>query len=138
MSVNEKGRHVWRWAAGCCLLLIAGWYMALPRVVILYSKDGSKDISYVLNTQHSILRRDLVPGATTGDVGHIFPDKDFFMMFDWWAEKSAPRCISIKPRRWHTLEIHLDRFGRIDTAITSPNVLSRLKVCPDQGDPFRP
>lgn len=110
--------------------------MALPRVVILYSKDGAKDISYVLNTQHSILRRDLLPGATTGDVGHIFPDKDFFMMFDWWAEKSPPRCVSIVPRRWHTLEIYLDKFGRIDPAETAPDVFDRLKPCPGQPEPF--
>ncbi|MNG34793.1 hypothetical protein D3C84_1213700 [compost metagenome] len=49
----------------------------MPRVVIYYSNDVTEKISYVLNTQHTIVRGGLLPGETTGDVGHIFPNDNF-------------------------------------------------------------
>ncbi|RMN29214.1 hypothetical protein [Pseudomonas coronafaciens] len=137
MSASEKKAYLARWITGFACLLIAGWYLALPRVVIYYSADGSNGFHYVLNTQHSILRRDLMPGDTTGDAGHILPDEDFFMMFNWWADKTPPRCIDITPKRWSTLDIYLDGSGKIDIAKTDPDVIARLKSCPGQPDPFR-
>lgn len=138
MSVSEKKLYLGRWVTGFVCVLIAGWYLALPRVVIYYSNDGSKGLHYVFNTQHSIFRRDLMPGETTGDAGHIFPDEDFFMMFDWWAYNTPPRCINITPKRWGTLDIYLDGSGRVDTAKTAPDVIARLQRCEGQRDPFRP
>ncbi|RMN31605.1 hypothetical protein ALQ61_01153 [Pseudomonas coronafaciens pv. zizaniae] len=78
-----------------------------------------------------------MPGDTTGDTGHILPDEDFFMMFNWCADKTPPRCIDITPKRWSTLDIYLDGSGKIDIAKTDPDVIARLKSCPGQPDPFR-
>ncbi|PWY40446.1 MULTISPECIES: hypothetical protein [Pseudomonas] len=138
MSASEKKLYLGRWITGFVCFLIACWYLALPRVVIYYSGDGSKAFKYVFNTQHSIFRRDLMPGETTGDAGHIFPDRDFFMMFDWWADTTPPRCIYITPKRWRTMDIYLDGSGKIDTTKTGTDVIARLKQCPGQPDPFRP
>lgn len=129
MSASEKrSRHIGRWMG---LLLIGGvawWYVAIPRVVVFYSKDGTKKISYVLNTQHTIVRGELLPGNTTGDVGHIFPDDEFFMRLDWWNAKGLNRCVSITPQ-WPTTEIHIDRNGEIDSSEGSGTDRDRLKVC---------
>lgn len=137
MSASEKRLRVGRWIALVFIALVVCWYVALPRVVIYYSEEGAQEIKYVFDTQHSIFRRDLLPGGTTGDVGHIFPSEDFFMVFDWWADKTAPRCIDITPQRWKTLDIYLDESGRIDIVKTTPEVVARLKPCPGQPDPFR-
>lgn len=138
MSASKNKFYWGRWITGLVGFLIVGWYLALPRVAIYYSGGGSKIFNYVFNTQHSIFRRNLMPGETTGDVGHIFPDKDFFMMFDWWADKTAPRCIYITPKRWSTLDIYLDEHGRLDITKTDKEVIERLKPCPGQPDPFLP
>lgn len=138
MSESETKLYLGRWITGLGCLLIAGWYLALPRVVLYYSSDGSEGFHYVFNTQHSIFRRDLMPGETTGDAGHIFPDENFFMMFDWWTDEGFQRCVDITPERWSTLEIYLDDSGEIDTVKTAPDVIARLKQCPNRSAPFRP
>jgi len=129
MSANEKRpRHIGRWIALFFIGLVALWYIAMPRVVVYYSKDGTENISYVLNTQHTIVRGALLPGKTTGDVGHIFPDDKFFMRFDWWNDKGLNHCVNITPR-WPTTEIHLDRNGDIDSSEGSGTDMDRLKQC---------
>lgn len=112
------------------MLVVAAalWYYAPPKVYIFYSKDGTKDISYVLNTQNRIVRGDLRPNETTGDVGHIFPNEEFFMRFDWWSAGERRHCISITPK-WPTTEIYLDRNGDIDRSKGSGTDTDRLKQC---------
>ena len=98
MSASEKRpRHIGRWVGLVLIGAVACWYVAIPRVVVFYSKDGTKPISYVLNTQHTIVRGELLPGETTGDVGHIFPEDEFFTHLDWWNARGQNRCISITP-----------------------------------------
>lgn len=129
MPASEKRQlNIGRWIALSIFALIACWYIAMPRVVIYYSKDGIEEISYVLNTQHKIVRGDLLPGRTTGDVGHIFPNDSFFMMLDWWSDKGGSQCINITPK-WPTTEIHLDRSGNIDISKGSGTDTDRLKQC---------
>lgn len=122
------------------LLLLAScvfWYMTLPRVAVNYSKDGKEEFRYIWNTQHRIDKGSILPGQATADIGHIFPNKDFFMMFDWWSAKDLRRCISITPKWGRTTDIYLDEKGRIDIAKTGPDVISRLKQCEGEPDPFR-
>lgn len=129
MSASEKRPlHIGRWIALLSLAAVAVWYYAPPKVYIFYSKDGAKNISYVLNTQHTIVRGDLNPSGTTGDVGHIFPDDEFFMEFYWWRDNERRHCISITPK-WPTTEIHLDRNGDIDISESGDTDTDRLKQC---------
>lgn len=122
----------------CLLALLVFWYVMLPRVVVNYPKDGKEELRYIWNTQHRIDKGRMLPGEATADVGHIFPDKDFFMMFDWWSGAELRRCIDVTPK-WGTMtEINLDETGKIDTAKTSPNAIARLKPCKGELDPFRP
>lgn len=123
------------------LLLLATflfWYVTLPRVVVNYPKEGKEELRYIWNTQHRIDKGGILPGEGTADIGHIFPDEKFFMMFDWWSKKGLRRCISITPKWGTTTEINLDETGRIDTAKTSSDVITRLKPCKGELDPFRP
>lgn len=116
------------------LALFVFWYMTLPRVAVYYSKNGKDEFRYIWNTQHRIGKGGMFPGQGTADTGHIFPDKDFFMMFDWWTKKGPHRCINITPKWGKKIEIYLDETGRIDTAKTSFDDLDRLKQC---DEPFR-
>ncbi|PMQ12328.1 hypothetical protein PseAD21_08545 [Pseudomonas sp. AD21] len=120
------------------LAILVFWYVTLPRVVVNYPTGGREELRYIWNTQHRIDKGGMLPGEGTADIGHIFPDKDFFMMFDWWSDKKLRRCIDITPKWASTTEINLDATGRIDIAKTSPNVISRLKPCKGELDPFRP
>jgi len=113
------------------------WYVTLPRVVVNYSKDGADELRYIWNTQHRIDKGGIFPGEGTADIGHVFPDKNFFMMFDWWSGKKLRRCIDITPKWGSTTKINLDETGRIDIANTSSDVIARLKPCKGERDPFR-
>lgn len=128
MSANRKRRYVWRWILLLFVSLFLFWYYAPPRVYIFYSKDGTKNISYILNTQHKFVKGDLLPGKTTGDVGHVFPNEDFFMEFYWWRDKERRHCISIAPS-WPNIKIHLDRDGNVDMSKQGGTDLKRLKEC---------
>lgn len=90
------------------------------------------------NTQDRIHRGDIRHGGSAVEFSYIFPDKDFFMMFDWWTDKGFKRCIDITPKWGSTIDIYLDDIGRIDTAKTAPEVIARLKQCPGRADPFQP
>jgi hypothetical protein len=123
------------------LLLLASlilWYVTLPRVVVNYSKEGTEGLRYIWNTQHRIDRGSLIPGEGTADIGHVFPDENFFMVFFWGTAKGTQRCVDITPKWGTTTEINLDSTGRIDTANTTPDVIARLKQCEGERDPFRP
>ncbi|MGF0239248.1 hypothetical protein ACQR3P_15180 [Rhodococcus sp. IEGM1300] len=104
------------------------WYVAVPVVDIYYSKDGKKEIRYIWNTQHSIHKEGMNPGQSTFETGHIFPNEEFFMIFEWGAREDHVRCISITPK-WTRTKIYLDSNGAIDTHKTAPGDLSRIKKC---------
>ncbi|RMR91345.1 hypothetical protein ALP78_03957 [Pseudomonas coronafaciens pv. striafaciens] len=89
------------------------------------------------NTQDRIHRGDIRHGGSAVEFSYIFPDGDFFMMFDWWTDKGFKRCIDITPKWGSTIDIYLDDIGRIDTAKTAPEVIARLKQCPGRPDPFQ-
>ena len=114
------------------------WYLALPIVRVHYSKGATDELRYIWNTQHSIHKEGLLPGQATYDTGHIFPDRNFFIIFDWWSEKSLRRCIDITPQWAGAMDIYLNAAGRIDRAATSPEVMAHLKQCEGEAGPFRP
>ncbi|MFV0934118.1 hypothetical protein [Pseudomonas jessenii] len=102
-----------------------------------YPNDGTQESRYIWNTQHRIDKGDMLPGQATADIGHVFPDKDFFMNFDWRSDKGLRWYIDITPKLGATTEINLDETGRIDTAKTSPVVIARLKKCEGERYLFR-
>lgn len=112
-------------------------YITLPRVIVNYAKEGTQEVRYIWNTQHRIDRGSLLPGEGTADIGHTFPDKDFFMVFFWRTATGSQRCIDITPQWGKTIEIFLDATGRIDTTKTTPEVMARLRHCEGEPDPFR-
>ncbi|MEB0224636.1 hypothetical protein RHM58_23760 [Pseudomonas sp. 10S4] len=118
--------------------LLLFWYVATPLIRVHYSKEGTDELRLIWNTQHNIHKERMLPGQATFDNGHIFPNEDFFMMFDWWTDKGFQRCIDITPKWGSALDIYLNGAGRIDTVQTSPNVIARLKPCEGDADPFRP
>lgn len=125
-----------------CLLLVAPiafWYLASPVVAVNFSYEGKEEFRYIWNTQHRIYKGDMpIGGGSSIEWGHILPDKNFFMRFDWWTDKGAQRCFSVTPKWGRTIDIYLDTTGRIDTAKTTPDVIARLKKCAGEPDPFRP
>jgi hypothetical protein len=128
-----------RWALGILLVCpFLFWYLASPVVAVNFSHDGKEEFRYIWNTQHRIYKGKMpTGGGASVEWGHIFPDKDFFMRFDWWTDKGAQRCFYVTPKWGWTIDIYLDGTGRIDTAKTAPDIVARLKQCAGEADPFR-
>ncbi|WP_346399248.1 hypothetical protein [Pseudomonas syringae] len=120
------------------ILPVAFWYFSSPVVAVNFSPNSKEEFRYVWNTQDRIHRGDIRHGGSAVEFSYIFPDGDFFMMFDWWTDKGFKRCIDITPKWGSTIDIYLDDIGRIDTAKTAPEVIARLKQCPGRPDPFEP
>ena len=119
------------------ILPILFWYLATPVVVVNFSHEGKEEHLYIWNTQHRIYKGEMPKGGGASvERGHIFPDKDFFMMFNWWPKKGLRWCIDITPKWGKTLDIYLDEVGRIDTVKTAPDVIARLKQCKGESNPF--
>ncbi|WP_373369399.1 hypothetical protein [Pseudomonas chlororaphis] len=128
-----------RWAFLLLLVSpIAFWYFASPVVSVHFSHDGKEEFRYIWNVQHQIYKGDMpVGGGASVKFGHIFPDAGFFMRFDWWTDTGTQRCVNVTPKWGRTIDIYLDATGGIDTAKTAPDVISRLKQCAGESDPFR-
>ncbi|WDH45146.1 hypothetical protein PUP66_18745 [Pseudomonas chlororaphis] len=122
-------------------LLIASlvaWYCATPGVIVHYPKEATDELRLIWDTHDQITRQRMLPGEATSELGHIFPDENFFMVFFWWTDRGFRKCIDITPKRWATIDIYLDRTGRVDIERTTPDVIARLKKCDGEPDPFRP
>lgn len=127
MYVNRlKKRYV---IAALLVTPLLFWYVATPVVNVYYSEHGKYELRYIWNTQHSIHKERMLPGQSTFDLGHIFPNEDFFMMFDWWTDRGLRNCVYITPK-WPRTKIYLDKNGNVDTLETAPDVLARIKRCP--------
>ncbi|WP_244142247.1 hypothetical protein [Pseudomonas gozinkensis] len=103
------------------------WYVAVPRVEIDFSKEGTGDLRFVLNTQNEIFRGNLAPGESTGGPGHLFADDDFFMEFDW-RNAGQNHCIRITPK-WPTTKIHIGSNGEVDRSAGSGTDVDQLEPC---------
>lgn len=138
MNANKTGRRNRRWILLILVALpIAFWYFGFPVVAVNFSPNSEGEFHYVWNTQDRIHRGDIKHGGSAVEFGYLFSDDDFFMMFDWWTDKGFQRCIDITPKWGRTIDIYLDETGRIDIAKTGPDVISRLKQCTGEPDPFR-
>lgn len=138
MSTNAK-KFKTRYLA--LFLLIApcvAWYFATPCVVIHYPEAARDELRLIWDTHDQITRQRMLPGEATAEFGHVFPDENFFMVFFWWTDGGLRECIDITPERWKTIDIYLDRNGKLDTERTAPNIISRLKKCPGESDPLQP
>lgn len=141
MNTNASNTNIkyGRWALVILLVCpIVFWYLASPVVAVNFSHEGREEFRYIWNTQHRIYKGEMpIGGGATVEWGDIFPDKDFFMRFDWWTDKGAQRCFYVTPKWGRTIDIYLDASGRIDTAKTDPDIITRLKQCAGEPDPFR-
>ncbi|MBX8592968.1 hypothetical protein K5D56_26720, partial [Pseudomonas cichorii] len=99
---NIKARYV---IGAFVTLPLLFWYVATPVVRVHYSEKGTDELRLIWNTQHSIHKEGMLPGQATFDTGHIFPNNDFFMRFDWWTDKGAQRCFYVTPKWGRTIDI---------------------------------
>ncbi|MGV8920089.1 MAG: hypothetical protein ACOH2R_20170 [Pseudomonas sp.] len=125
---NQVSFFIGRWIALLTMAAIAFLLYAPPRVSIFYSKEGAKDISYILNIQDRIVKGGLTRGQSIGDVGHIFPNNEFFMEFYWWRDNERRHCVSIMPKRPQT-SIYLNADGNIDKSKGSGTDVALIKNC---------
>lgn len=122
-----------RWALSILIIFPpALWYIASPVVAVNFFPNSTEEFHYAWNTQHRIYRGNIKHGGSAVEFSHIFPDKKFFMMFDWWTNAGFQNCIYITPKWGRTIDIYLDKTGRIDSAKTGPEVMTRLKPCKQQ------
>ncbi|WP_243244453.1 hypothetical protein [Pseudomonas maioricensis] len=121
-------RSFWLMTLITLLGLFTFWYVALPRVHVYYSEQGSSQLDFVWNTQNRIYRGEIRPGGVTADAGHIFPDEEFLMVLDWTASKRN-HCIMINPQ-WPTTSIYIGADGNIDMSEGSGTDVERLSKCP--------
>jgi hypothetical protein len=129
ISANRKPVRYGHYVIGVILVILFTLsYCAPPRAVIYYSKDGREELNYILNIQHRTDKGTLAPGETTGNTGHIFPDKNFFMELYWWSDKGRNHCVNITPK-WPNTKIYLDANGDIDYSEGSGTDSDRLKQC---------
>jgi hypothetical protein len=131
MSTNaNKGRrfYVRRGLLTLLLLIYLVWYVAVPRVKVYFSDEGSGKFEFVLNTQNDIFRGEIFPGESTGGPGHLFPDDNFFMRLDWTASNKS-HCIMISPN-WPTTNVYIAADGNLDKSSSSGTDLEQLDKCP--------
>ncbi len=122
-SATKPKRHFWRWVLAVLLAPLVFWYFALPRVSFHFSDKGQGRLGYISNVQHSIYKGEIYPGETTGDVGHIFPDENFFFEF-YWVNGGKSHCTRVKPK-WPEINIYIGPDGAIDRSRTDGNVLEK-------------
>lgn len=131
MSTNADKRcrfYLKRRLLTLLLLIYLVWYIAVPRVKVYFSEDGSGKLEFVLNTQNDIFRGEIFPGESTGGPGHLFSDGDFFMRLDWTASNKS-HCIMINPS-WPTTNIYIAADGTLDKSSSSGTDLEQLDKCP--------
>jgi len=113
MDANKVGRRYVRWIL-LPLIVLFFWYFCSPVVAVNFSLNSEEEFHYVWNTQDRIHRGDIKHGGSAVEFGYLFPDDDFFMMFDWWTDKGFQRCVDISPKWGRTLtSIWMQQAGSI-------------------------
>lgn len=138
MSTNARNFKVRYLFLFLLIAPLVTWYFAIPGVIVHYPKEATDELRLIWDTHDRITRQRMLPGEATSELGHVFPNESFFMVFFWWTDKGLRKCIDITPKRWTTIDIYLDATGRIDTTKTAADVIARLKKCEGEPDPFRP
>ncbi|WP_229635641.1 hypothetical protein [Pseudomonas syringae] len=129
-----KYQHVfirWLWVPLLPVTAFYLWNFTLPGVTVHYPKQAREEFNYIWNVQHRIYKGEMKPGGGAFDTGFLFPDDDFFMMFDWWSTKgNGQHCVSIKPK-WPSTDIYLNVDGSVDVSEGSGTDVDRLSSCPE-------
>ena len=112
-SANKPKRHFRRWVMALLLAPLIFWYVATPQVSFHFSDKGQGRLGYILNVQHDLSKGEIYPGQTTGGAGHIFPNSQFFMEFDW-NNGGTSHCIRVKPK-WPKTDVYIGEKGAIDS-----------------------
>ena len=112
-SANKPKRHFRRWVMALLLAPLIFWYVATPQVSFHFSHKGQGRLGYILNVQHDLSKGEIYPGQTTGGAGHIFPNSQFFMEFDW-NNGGTSHCIRVKPK-WPKTDVYIGEKGAIDS-----------------------
>lgn len=120
---SKPKRYFWRWGMVLLFVPIAFWYLATPQVSFHFSENGQGRLGYILNVQHGISKGDIYPGETTGGAGHIFPNSQFFMEFDW-TNAGQSHCIRVKPK-WPSTDVYIGADGAIDSRTDG----ARIEAC---------
>jgi len=131
MIVDRMQAGLIKWWLIPLLPLIAFilWAAALPSVRVHYPKEAQEEMSYIWNVQHRIYKGRMAPGGGAFDKGHLFPDENFFMAFDWWSREGNGRhCVSIKPK-WPNTDIYLNADGSINLSEEGGTDVDRLRKC---------
>jgi len=122
-SASKPKRHFWRWVAVLLLAPIIFWNVAIPQVSFHFSDKGQGRLGYILNVQHDISKGEIYPGETTGGAGHIFPNEQFFMEFNW-NNGGKSRCIRVKPK-WPNTDVYIGADGAVDSRTDG----KRIEAC---------
>ncbi|CAI8777970.1 Secreted protein [Pseudomonas sp. IT-347P] len=112
-SASKPKLYFWRWMAALIVAPIVFWYVATPQVSFHFSDKGQGRLGYILNVQHDISKGEIYPGEVTGGAGHIFPNSQFFMEFDW-NNGGKSHCIRVKPK-WPNTTVYIGEDGAIDS-----------------------
>ena len=112
-SANKPKQHFQRWVMALLLAPLIFWYVATPQVSFHFSHKGQGRLGYILNVQHDLSKGEIYPGQTTGGAGHIFPNSQFFMEFDW-NNGGTSHCIRVKPK-WPKTDVYIGEKGAIDS-----------------------
>ncbi|WP_257605151.1 hypothetical protein [Pseudomonas sp. UMAB-40] len=126
-SANKPKWHYWRWVVALPLAPIVFWYVATPQVSFHFSDKGQGRLGYILNVQHDISKGEIYPGEATGGAGHIFPNNQFFMEFNW-NNGGISHCIRVKPK-WPNTDVYIGADGAIDSR-TDGNLIGACGALP--------
>lgn len=132
MNASKRLRGCFKWLCVPLLPIAAFyfWLFTLPGVTVHYPKEARESLSYIWNVQHRIYKGQMTPGGGAFDTGFLFPDDNFFMVFDWWSTKgNGQHCVSITPK-WPNTDIYLKADGSIDMSEGSGTDVERLSKCP--------
>lgn len=113
MPASKPKRHICRWMVALSLAPFVFWYVATPQVSFHFSEKGQGRLGYFLNVQHDISKGEIYPGEATGGAGHIFPNSQFFMEFDW-KNGGKSHCIRVKPK-WPNTHVYIGEDGAVDS-----------------------
>jgi hypothetical protein len=128
---NTQKRFIkWRHIPLIPVVAFILWPATILGVSVHYPKEAQEELSYIWNVQHRIYKGQMTPGGGTFDTGFLFPNDDFFMVFEWWSRKGNGRhCVNINPK-WPNTDIYLNADGSIDLSEGGGTDVDRLSSCP--------
>ena len=97
--------------ACACAIALAGWFFCRPVIVLHYSSNAQKPVSYFYNENDQITRSELNPGQVEKFYTPMFPAHDA------WIEVSLPFAsrdgVSIVPP-YSRVDVYIDAAMKIE------------------------